>query len=66
MEAALLEICVNSSLRARLGAAARGTIDTKSLTWDSNAARVVEIARAAITARRGAAPRPARGQAPGP
>jgi glycosyltransferase involved in cell wall biosynthesis len=52
MEAALLALCADAALRARLGEAARRTIATKSLTWDHNASRVLAIAEAAI---RGAA-----------
>ncbi len=48
LETALLRLCVDKALRARLGEAARQTIVSKSLTWDRNAERVVAIAEAAI------------------
>jgi glycosyltransferase involved in cell wall biosynthesis len=48
MEEALDELCCDAALRARLGAATRQTITTKSLTWDHNAARVLAIAEDAI------------------
>ncbi len=44
---ALLRLCSDGALRARLGEAARQTIASKSLTWDRNAERVVAIAEAA-------------------
>ena len=39
-DAALERLCRDASLRARLGQAARDTIDRKGLTWDNNARRV--------------------------
>jgi glycosyltransferase involved in cell wall biosynthesis len=51
MEEALLRLCGDDTLRARLGQQARRTIDEKSLTWSRNAERVVELAEAAIQRR---------------
>ena len=51
MEEALLRLCGDDALRARLGQQARRTIDEKSLTWSRNAERVVELAEAAIRRR---------------
>jgi hypothetical protein len=48
MEAALERLSTDAPLRARLGQAARQTIDTRSLTWDQNAERVVALADAEI------------------
>ncbi|HUN40009.1 MAG TPA: glycosyltransferase family 4 protein [Acetobacteraceae bacterium] len=48
MEAALLRLCTDPVLRARLGDAARRTIKAKSLTWTSNAERVLGIAETAL------------------
>ena len=44
MEAALLRLCADPGLRARLAARAPATIEAKSLTWGRNAERVVAIA----------------------
>ncbi|HEY1414085.1 MAG TPA: glycosyltransferase family 4 protein [Rhodopila sp.] len=49
LEEALLQLCLDATLRARLGESARQTIAAKSLTWSSNARRVVAIAEAAVT-----------------
>ncbi len=49
LEAALYRLCVDPSLRARLGEAARRTIVEGSFTWSRNAERVVAIAEAAIS-----------------
>ena len=46
MEAALLRLCSDTGLRERLGAAARGVIGERSLTWEHNARRVAAIAEA--------------------
>jgi len=48
MEEALLRLCRDDALRARLGQQARRTIGEKSLTWARNAERVAELAAAAI------------------
>lgn len=48
MNAAILRLCEDTALRLRLGAAARATIDTKGLTWRSNAKRVVDLANQAL------------------
>ena len=45
MEDALLTVCADGEMRGRLGVAARAVIAAKSLTWASNARRVVAIAR---------------------
>jgi glycosyltransferase involved in cell wall biosynthesis len=52
MEEALLRLCRDGTLRARLGQQARRTIEDKSLTWSHNAERVAELAEAAIRRRR--------------
>lgn len=44
MEEALLLLCSDGRLRARLGAAARETVSARSFTWDRNAERVAAIA----------------------
>lgn len=44
MDTVLLRLCKDRDLRIRLGAAARRTIATRSLTWGHNARRMVEIA----------------------
>ena len=49
LEEALLRLCSDPILRAGLGESAHRTISEKSLTWQSNARRVVAIAEAAIT-----------------
>ena len=49
MEAALLRLCSDAALRLRLGNSARETITKKSLTWDSNAERVLTIANDVIS-----------------
>lgn len=51
MEAALLRLCNDPALRARIGQQARQTIADKSLTWTRNAERVVELAETAIRQR---------------
>jgi glycosyltransferase involved in cell wall biosynthesis len=48
LEAALLRLCLDPSLRARLGEAARQTIVERSFTWARNAERVLAIAEAAV------------------
>jgi glycosyltransferase involved in cell wall biosynthesis len=48
LEAALLRLCIDATLRIRLGDSARQTITEKSLTWNHNAERVLAIAEAAI------------------
>lgn len=48
MENALLELCDDASLRSRIGARARTTIDEKALTWSRNAERVVALAQSAM------------------
>jgi glycosyltransferase involved in cell wall biosynthesis len=58
MEEALLRLCGDAGLRARIGIEAHRTIDEKSLTWSGNAERVVELAEAAL--RGGPAKCPAR------
>ena len=52
LEAALLRLCEADDLRAQLAHQARLTIETKSLTWDTNAQRVVHLAE--VLQRRGA------------
>ncbi|QDU67431.1 glycosyltransferase family 4 protein [Engelhardtia mirabilis] len=42
---ALIELCRDAELRARLGAAARDTIESRDLTWRGNARRVVGAAQ---------------------
>jgi glycosyltransferase involved in cell wall biosynthesis len=56
LETALLTLCADDALRARLGAAARQTITRKSLTWVNSAERVVAVAQnlLAPAARKGA------------
>jgi len=44
IEAALLRLCADADLRARLGRAAHDTIAAKSLTWKDCAKRVVVVA----------------------
>ena len=51
MEAALLRLCEDDALRARIGAQAHDTIHEKSLTWSRNAERVIALAEAAIRQR---------------
>jgi glycosyltransferase involved in cell wall biosynthesis len=51
MEAALLRLCGDAGLRARLGIEAHRTIEKKSLTWSRNAERVVELAEAVLRRR---------------
>ena len=48
LERALLRLCDNATLRAELGCLAHQTISSKSLTWSSNAKRVVAVAEAVI------------------
>ena len=45
LEAALLKLCADPALRARLGVAAKDTITRKSLTWVNSAERVVAVAK---------------------
>ncbi|MBI1379656.1 MAG: glycosyltransferase [Planctomycetaceae bacterium] len=45
--AALVELARNPALAARLGAAARRTVEERDLTWRGNARRVIEAARSA-------------------
>ena len=45
LEAALLKLCADPTLRARLGVAAKDTITRKSLTWVNSAERVVAVAK---------------------
>jgi len=52
LEAALLRLCTDPALRARLGDSARRTIGERSLTWSGNAERVLAIAEAIISPRR--------------
>ena len=51
MEAAVLRLCEDNALRARVGTQAGVTIEEKSLTWKHNAERVVALAEAAIRSR---------------
>jgi glycosyltransferase involved in cell wall biosynthesis len=60
LEAVLLRLCTDATLRSQLGVCAQRTIAAKSLTWDSNARRVVAIAEAAIGRRLSAGQRSAR------
>jgi glycosyltransferase involved in cell wall biosynthesis len=53
LERALLRLCTDATLRAELGCSARQTISSKSLTWSSNAKRVVAVAEAVIEQGRG-------------
>lgn len=53
MEEALLRLCGDDALRARLGQQARRTISEKNLTWSRNAERVLALAEAAMQARTG-------------
>ena len=46
LEEALLRLCEDAPLRARLGQAGPGTIRSRSLTWSRNAQRVVALAEA--------------------
>ena len=48
MESALLKLCTDKELRARLGAAAGQTITDKSLTWTGSAERVIAVAERLI------------------
>jgi glycosyltransferase involved in cell wall biosynthesis len=45
MTAAILRLCRDPDLRARLGAEGKATLSEKSLYWSSNAGKVVELAR---------------------
>ena len=47
LEQALEQLLAQPELRARLGQAARATIDQRHLTWDHNASRVVACIQAA-------------------
>jgi glycosyltransferase involved in cell wall biosynthesis len=53
LEKALLRLCADARLRKELGCSAPQTIAAKSLTWSSNARRVVTIAEAVIEQGRG-------------
>lgn len=55
MNEAILRLCEAPAERARLGAAARQTIETKGFKWDHNASRVIELAQKARVAARGGA-----------
>lgn len=46
LEDGLARLAGDAALRARLGAAARATVQARGLTWDANARRVEELARA--------------------
>lgn len=48
LEATLLPLCRDPALRSRLGSSARQTISDKSLTWNRNAERVLDIADALL------------------
>ncbi len=48
LEVALLQLCEDASLRARLGRAGPDTIRTGSLTWQRNAERVVALAESLL------------------
>ena len=48
LEKALLRLCADATLREELGCSAHQTIAAKSLTWSSNAERVVAVAKAVI------------------
>jgi glycosyltransferase involved in cell wall biosynthesis len=52
LEAALSRLCEDAGLRARLSAGAGATTARLGLTWDANAGRVAEIARALLAAPR--------------
>lgn len=45
MNDAILRLCQDPELRARLGRTARATMETKQLTWRHNARRIVDLAR---------------------
>ncbi len=53
LEAALLRLCEDQGLRARLGQQARQTIADKSLTWSANAETVVRLAETLVAHRAG-------------
>jgi glycosyltransferase involved in cell wall biosynthesis len=57
LAAALAELCRDDGLRARIGAAARATIDRRGATWLNNARRVAKL----IAAHRSAASAPREG-----
>ncbi|HEX9625680.1 MAG TPA: glycosyltransferase family 4 protein [Acidiferrobacterales bacterium] len=42
---AVEHLCIDAELRAHIAAGARATIERRGLTWDNNAARVVELFR---------------------
>jgi len=46
LHAGLDRLAADPPLRARLGAAARATVEARGLTWEANARRVEELARA--------------------
>jgi glycosyltransferase involved in cell wall biosynthesis len=45
MSAAIERLCQDEALRERLGQHARATINTRSLTWESNAGTIVSLMR---------------------
>jgi len=49
---AIERFCSDAGLRARLGHAARRTIDNMNLTWNANAERIVEIFEEVLAAQR--------------
>lgn len=49
LEATLLRLCRDPTMRSRLGSSARETIVEKSLTWNRNAERVLDIAQTLLT-----------------
>ncbi|MBS0366496.1 MAG: glycosyltransferase family 4 protein [Proteobacteria bacterium] len=51
LEVALARLCADNALRERLATAARATIESMGLTWDSNARRVIDLARRALGGR---------------
>jgi glycosyltransferase involved in cell wall biosynthesis len=51
LEEALLQLCGDAALRARLGQSAKETISLKALTWGHNAQRVVAIAQTELARR---------------
>lgn len=48
LEAALTRLCQDSALRQQLAAGARATIGRLNLTWNGNAARVVQLASSVL------------------
>ncbi|MES2254033.1 MAG: glycosyltransferase family 4 protein [Pseudomonadota bacterium] len=49
LEAALLKLCADDALRARLGEGAKDAITRQSLTWVNSAERVVAVAQKILT-----------------